>query len=127
MAVILNLMFGWRRGGLERAAAHYHLALASRGHRVITVGHRQSWLRTQLPKDAAFVAMSPFTDYDPRVHVALLRSVHTHRPSALIAHGNRAMRYAARMSDARRIGVFHNFQFKPYHARLDAGIAVSKV
>jgi glycosyltransferase involved in cell wall biosynthesis len=121
-----NLMFGWRRGGLELAAAHYHMALASQGYEVITLGHGQGWLRHQLPQGADFIPIAPVSDYDPRAHFALARALRQRQPRVLIAHGNRAMRYAARMVGVARIGVFHNFQFKPFHAGLDAGIAVSQ-
>ncbi len=123
---LFNMMFGWRRGGLELAAAHYHMALASQGYNVVTIGHGRGWLREQLPKDAAFLPIAPISDYDPRAHFALARAIRRLRPKVLIAHGNRAMRYAARMQGVNRIGVFHNFQFKPFHAELDAGIAVSQ-
>jgi len=123
---VFNMMFGWRRGGLELAAAHYHMALVAQGYSVITLGHGRGWLKHQLPAGAAFLPIAPISDYDPRAHVALARAVRSLQPKALIAHGNRAMRYAARMQGAARIGVFHNFQFKPFHAGLDAGIAVSQ-
>jgi glycosyltransferase involved in cell wall biosynthesis len=124
--IVLNLMLGWRRGGLERAGVHYHLALTARGYRVITIGHRRGWLRTQMPVGAEFMPLSPFTDYDPRAHWALRKMIALRHPSILIAHGNRAMRYVARVSGVKRIGVFHNFQFKPFHAGLDGGLAVSR-
>jgi glycosyltransferase involved in cell wall biosynthesis len=119
-------MLGWRRGGLERAGVHYHRALAARGYQVITIGHRRGWLRTQLAQAAEFIPLTPFTDYDFLAQRALRRTIRSLDPKLLIAHGNRAMRYAGRLSGMKRIGVFHNFQFKPFHADLDGGIAVSQ-
>jgi glycosyltransferase involved in cell wall biosynthesis len=124
--VVVNIMLGWRRGGLERAGVHYHLALAARGYQVITIGHRRGWLRTQIAQAAEFVPLTPFSDYDFLAQLALRRTIRSLNPRLLIAHGNRAMRYARRLSGMKRIGVFHNFQFKPFHADLDGGIAVSQ-
>jgi glycosyltransferase involved in cell wall biosynthesis len=124
--VVANLMLGWRRGGLERAGAHYHRALAARGDRVVTIGHRRGWLRTQIPTGDQFMPLTPFTDYDPWAQWALRRIIGRFAPTVLVAHGNRAMRYVTRVPQVKRIGVFHNFQFKPFHARLDGGIAVSQ-
>jgi glycosyltransferase involved in cell wall biosynthesis len=124
--IVANLMLGWRRGGLERAGAHYHLALTAREYRVVTIGHRRGWLRTQIPPNEQFMPLTPFTDYDPRAQLALRRIIRRLAPAILVAHGNRAMRYVTRMPQVKRIGVFHNFQFKPFHARLDGGIAVSQ-
>lgn len=125
MTTVLNMMLGRGRGGLERASAHYHHALAARGYRVVTVGHPDGWLRSQLPPGAAFVAMAPFTDYDFRAHFALQRAVLAHAPSVVLAHGNRAMRYAARLVGVSRVGVLHNSRFKPATGLLDACIAVT--
>jgi glycosyltransferase involved in cell wall biosynthesis len=124
--VIVNIMLGWRRGGLERAGVHYHLALTALDYQVTTIGHRRGWLRTQIAQAAEFAPLTPFSDYDFLAQRALRRMVRSLSPRLLIAHGNRAMRYAGRLSGMKRIGVFHNFQFKPFHADLDGGIAVSQ-
>src|SRR5579862_5664731 len=125
MITVLNMMLGRGRGGLERASAHYHHALAARGYKVITVGHPDGWLKTQLPRGAEFAPLAPFTDYDFRAHFALRRMLQTCVPAAVLAHGNRAMRYAVRLAGVHRIGVLHNSRFKTATGTLDAGIAVT--
>jgi glycosyltransferase involved in cell wall biosynthesis len=125
MSTILNLMLGRGRGGLERMAAEYHRLLTSAGHEVVTIGHPDAWMRGQLPDGARFQPLRAVTDYDPRAHFALARAVRLIEPAAIIAHGNRAMRYAARMRGPRRIGVLHNFRFRPTIRELDGTIAVS--
>lgn len=123
--IFLNMMLGRGRGGLERASAHYHHALAARGHQVVAIGHPEGWMRTQLPSGADFIATSPMNDYDFRTHYALLRAVRQLRPDAVLAHGNRAMRYASRIEAVNRVGILHNPRFKSATARLDACIAVT--
>src|SRR5260370_33398298 len=91
LMIFLNMMLGRGRGGLERASAHYHHALAARGHRVVAFGHPEGWMRTQLPSGAAFVAASPLNDYDVRTHYALVRAARELRPARGLAHGYRAI------------------------------------
>jgi glycosyltransferase involved in cell wall biosynthesis len=125
MMILLNVMLGRGRGGLERAASHYQRALAARGYNVVTVGHPEGWMRAQLPPGAPFVPTSPLNDYDFRTHFDLLRVLRDQGPAALLAHGNRAIRYASRLRGVHRFGVLHNPRFKAATHRLDACIAVT--
>jgi glycosyltransferase involved in cell wall biosynthesis len=123
--IILNVMLGRGRGGLERAAAHYHHALLASSHHVIGFGHAMGWMRGQLPTGAAFQGASPLNDFDFRTHFAMIRAVRDLRPTAVLAHGNRAIRFVSRLQGVPRIAVLHNSRFKNATGRLDAGIAVT--
>jgi glycosyltransferase involved in cell wall biosynthesis len=123
--IILNVMLGRGRGGLERAAAHYHHALLASGHHVVGCGHPAGWMRSQLPERAPFLPAAPLNDFDLRTHFALVRALRELRPTVVLAHGNRAIRFACRLENVRRIGVLHNSRFKSATGRLDACIAVT--
>jgi glycosyltransferase involved in cell wall biosynthesis len=123
--IVLNVMLGRGRGGLERAAAHYHHALLASGHSVVGFGHPTGWMRSQLPAGAAFQSAAPLNDFDFRTHFALVRTLRELRPTVVLAHGNRAIRFASRLEGVWRIGVLHNSRFKSATGRLDACIAVT--
>ena len=125
MTVLVNMMLGRGRGGLERAAANYYHALAARGYEVVTVGHSDGWLRTQVPRNSQFRPLSAFTEYDFRAQFLLSLFMREVEPAAVIAHGNRAMRYAGRLNGVMRIGVLHNLRFKSATRHLNACIAVT--
>lgn len=126
---IVNVMLGRMAGGLERMAAQYHAALTDMGHEVITLGHPDAWIRTQLPNGARFSPMRatrirPVDRWRVATH---LRAV---KANVVIAHGRLAVAcipkgWIAGRNPAVRIGVMHNFRFDENLRNMDAWFAVS--
>ena len=122
---VFNVMLGRAHGGLEQAAIDYAEMLALSGDEVVTIGHPSGWMREHLPVHLAFMPVRCWTDYDPFASRRLRTAVQRQSPDMVIAHGSRAMRYIARLSGVRKIGVLHNTRFKPDMAAMDWFIAVS--
>ena len=122
---VFNIMLGRAHGGLEQAAIDYAEMLAITRNEVVTIGHPTGWMRDHLPVDFDFSPLRCVTDYDPIATWRLRGHVRKHQSEMIIAHGTRAMRYAARLSGVKRIGVLHNTRFKPDMAAMDGFIAVS--
>ena len=122
---VFNVMLGWAHGGLEQAAIDYAEMLALNGDKVVTIGHPSGWMREHLPVHFDFMPLRCWTDYDPIANWRLRSAVQRRRPDVAIAHGTRAMRYIARLSGVKKIGVLHNTRFKPDMAAMDEFIAVS--
>ena len=122
---VFNVMLGRAHGGLEQAAIDYAEMLALSGDEVVTIGHPSGWMREHLPVHLAFMPVRCWTDYDPFASRRLRTAVQRQSPDMVIAHGTRAMRYIARLSGVRKIGVLHNTRFKPDMAAMDWFIAVS--
>ena len=122
---VFNVMLGWAHGGLEQAAIDYAEMLALNGDEVVTIGHPSGWMREHLPVHFDFMPLRCWTDYDPIANWRLRSAVQRRRPDVAIAHGTRAMRYIARLSGVKKIGVLHNTRFKPDMAAMDEFIAVS--
>jgi len=122
---VFNIMLGRAHGGLEQAAIDYAEMMAINSIEVVTIGHPKGWMRDHLPSDFSFLPLRCITDYDPIAMWKLRGFVRQHLPDVIIAHGTRAMRYAARLSGVKKIGVLHNTRFKPDMAAMDGFIAVS--
>jgi len=122
---VFNIMLGRVHGGLEQAAIDYAEMLAINTIDVVTIGHPEGWMRGHLPAGFAFLPLRCITDYDPIAAWQLRGLFRKHQPDVIIAHGTRAMRYAARLSGAKRIGVLHNTRFKSDMVAMDGFISVS--
>ena len=120
---VLNVMMARGRGGLEQAALDWHEGLRSRGVTVTSAGRSGGWFmdRCPPPERAPF---STFGRFDPFISWRLRRAAAGHVCALL--HGNRAMQIMARpLAGVARIGVVHNFRYKPLVAKMDGLIAVS--
>ena len=122
---VLNLMLGQGHGGLEQAAIDYAQLLTTIGFDVVTVGHPGGWMRSALPSTQSFVPLRCFGDYDFIAKWRLRRMAKALQPMLIIAHGTRAIRYGAGLSNRAKIGVLHNTRFKTDLAAMDGFIAVS--
>jgi glycosyltransferase involved in cell wall biosynthesis len=122
---VFNIMLGRAHGGLEQAAIDYAKMLAANAIDGVTLGHPKGWMRDHLPSEFSFLPLRCITDFDPVATWRLRGYVRKHRPDVIIAHGTRAMRYAAGVSGVKKIGVLHNTRFKPDMAAMDGFIAVS--
>lgn len=122
---VFNIMLGRAHGGLEQAAIDYAEMLATNAIDSVTLGHPKGWMRDHLPSEFSFLPLRCITDYDPIATWWLRGYVRQHQPDVIIAHGTRAMRYAARVSGVKKVGVQHNTRFKPDMAAMDGFIAVS--
>ena len=120
---VLNVMMASGRGGLEQAALDWHEGLRSRGVKVTSAGRSGGWFMDRCPPDER-AAFSTFGRFDPFIAWRLRRAAAGHVCALL--HGNRAMQLMARpLAGVRRIGVVHNFRYKPLIAKMDGLIAVS--
>ena len=120
---VLNVMMARGRGGLEQAALDWHEGLRSRGVQVTSAGRSGSWFMDQCPaaESQGFATMGLF---DPFIRWRLRRVASGH--ACALLHGNRAMQIMARpLAGVARIGVVHNFRYKPLIAKMDGLIAVS--
>jgi glycosyltransferase involved in cell wall biosynthesis len=122
---VFNIMLGRAHGGLEQAAIDYAEMLTTNAIDCVTLGHPKGWMRDHLPSEFSFLPLRCITDYDPIATWRLRGYVQKHQPDVIIAHGTRAMRYAARVSGVKKVGVLHNTRFKPDMAAIDGFIAVS--
>ena len=120
---VLNVMMASGRGGLEQAALDWHEGLRSQGASVTSAGRSGGWFMDRCPATER-APFSTFGRFDPFIRWRL-RGAAVGRACALL-HGNRAMEMFLRPMDGLcRVGVVHNFRYKPFVAKMDALIAVS--
>ncbi len=120
---VLNVMMASGRGGLEQAALDWHEGLRAQGVEVTSAGRSRGWFMERCPADER-AAFPVFGRFDPFIRWRLRRVARFH--SAALLHGNRAMELFQRpVEGLRRVGVVHNFRYKPFVAKMDALIAVS--
>jgi len=120
---VLNVMMARGRGGLEQAALDWHEGLRSRGVKVTSAGRSGGWFMDHCSPDER-APFSTFGRFDPLIAWRLRRAAAGH--ACALLHGNRAMQIMARpLAGVRRIGVVHNFRYKPLIAKMDGLIAVS--
>lgn len=112
---IFNLMFGKKKGGLEKASLNYALALSYLGHDVTTFLNVKS-------------AMIPaFKDHDQKIDTtihnllgskdpfarrSIQRQVQKHQPDVCVTHGRRAAYFAQNNSICPTVAVSHSFNIK---------------
>ena len=123
MTIILNLMFGRKRGGLEQVAVDYHEALSPR-HNVTTVMSQDAWSLAEvrkLPHGQSHV-ISPYGDWDPFAAMALRSLAKKTGAQIAICTGNRAVGLGQRALGGVTpvVGVAQNYKLKRF-ARCDAG------
>ena len=123
MTIILNVMFGRKRGGLEQVAVDYHEALSPR-HAVTTVMSQGAWSLDEvrkLPQGQSEI-ISPFGDWDPFAAMALRALAKKTGAEIAICTGNRAVGLGQRALGGLIpvVGVAQNYKLKRF-PRCDAG------
>jgi glycosyltransferase involved in cell wall biosynthesis len=124
---ILNLMLAKGRGGLETMALRYHQALVNEGFEVLSLGHPEGILATEL-KNAVYKPLNSYFARDPFAASKLKSIAKFYQADLIFAHGNRAIslcssRFAG-LSD-KTLGVVHNFRSKSDLGGVKAAICVS--
>jgi glycosyltransferase involved in cell wall biosynthesis len=120
---VLNVMMARGRGGLEQAALDWHEGLRAQGLRVTSAGRSGGWFMERCPADER-ASLATWGRFDPFIRGRLRRAAGGH--GCALLHGNRAMALLAQpVAGLRRVGVVHNFRYKPLVAKMDALIAVS--
>jgi glycosyltransferase involved in cell wall biosynthesis len=125
--MILNLMLGKWRGGLEQAALDYGEALALASIPALTVVSPYAWL--EAPLVAAHVAHQSLTNYrfDPVAPIRLRHIAAKVGARAVLCHGNRALALALRAVKGQVpiLAVAHNYSIRRFvHA--DHCIAITQ-
>lgn len=107
---ILNLMLGKGRGGLEQAGVDYADALAHAGIAALTITHPDAWVNPSLAS-VPHTTLRHLGSWDPLAILALRRLAKQHNATAIICHGNRALRMALTALKGRVpvIAVAHNY------------------
>jgi glycosyltransferase involved in cell wall biosynthesis len=112
---IFNLMFGKKKGGLEKAALDYALALTSLGHDVTTYLNPKSEMipafqSHNLDLNTSICNLLGSRDFIARY--TLGRQIKKHRPDVCITHGRRAAYFAQKNKVCPTIAVSHSFNVK---------------
>ncbi len=123
MTIILNVMFGRKRGGLEQVAVDYHEALSPQ-HTVISVMSGDAWSLAEVRKlgSGKTREISPFGDWDPLAALALRNLAKAEGAEIAICTGNRAVGLGQRALGGMIpvVGVAQNYKLKRF-PRCDAG------
>ncbi len=90
---ILNLMLGKGRGGLEQAGVDYAEALAHAGINALTITHPQAWVNPSLA-NLPHTTLSHIASWDIFAILKLRKIAEEKNATAIICHGNRALRVA---------------------------------
>jgi glycosyltransferase involved in cell wall biosynthesis len=107
---ILNLMLGKGRGGLEQAGVDYAESLAHAGIATLTITHPDAWVNPALEK-LPHLTLRHVASWDPFAILRLRKLAHETNATAVICHGNRALRMALTALKGRVpvIAVAHNY------------------
>ena len=128
MTIILNVMFGRKRGGLEQVAVDYHEALSPR-HAVTTVMSQGAWSLDEVRKlpQGQTETISPFGDWDPLAAMALRALAKKTGAEIAICTGNRAVGLGQRALGGLIpvVGVAQNYKLKRF-PRCDAGFGAHR-
>ena len=112
---IFNLMFGKKKGGLEKASLDYALALRSLGHDVTTFLNAKSAMIPEYKAHGMALNTSVhnlFGSKDPFTRRYIQRHIQKHQPDVCITHGRRAAYFAQNNSICPTIAVAHGFNIK---------------
>jgi len=112
---ILNLMLGKGRGGLEQAGADYADALAHAAIPTLTITHPDAWVNASLT-GVPHITLKHFASWDPFAILRLRRIAKETNATAVICHGNRALRMALTALKGRVpiIAVAHNYSINRF-------------
>jgi glycosyltransferase involved in cell wall biosynthesis len=112
---ILNLMLGRGRGGLEQAGVDYAEALAHAGIQAMTITHPDAWVNQSL-ETLPHTPLKHITSWDPFGILRLRKLAKKQNATAVICHGNRALRMALTAFKGRVpiIAVAHNYSIRRF-------------
>lgn len=125
---IANIMLGKKLGGIERASIDYVIGQRHIGNDAYMVSDPDAAINAELKATAlpyyCFSNMGPWDPFAP----SKLKSLLKRNPvEAVIAHGSRAITFAARVKEsAKIIAVSHNYRFCPALSEADAIFAVTR-
>lgn len=127
---IANMMLGKRLGGIERASIDYTLGLHRQGNDVYMITDPDAAINAELSqRDISHETLGNFGPWDP-VAPGKLRAYLRRRPAdILIAHGTRAITFAAKAAlpdTCKVIAVSHNYRFCPALSQADAVFALTQ-
>jgi glycosyltransferase involved in cell wall biosynthesis len=141
--MIINLMLGKKRGGLEQAALDYAEALACAHIPALTVISPEAWVEAPLvAANVPHQSLANFAAWDPFAARRLRRLAAHTKTRAVICHGNRALtlalhafRFKQASTDPRVIGswndrpsiiaVAHNYSTRRF-ARADGCFSITQ-
>ncbi len=112
--LILNAMFGRKKGGIEQAFVDYTIALSLNDcQEVVALAHKNAAIIAYLPKNIRLLLDSNFGSWDIFAIWRLRKLIEELKPDVIITHGNRA---AILLSKAAQnvpvICVCHNYTAK---------------
>jgi glycosyltransferase involved in cell wall biosynthesis len=123
---VLNLMLGQGRGGLEQAGVDYAEALAHAGLPALTVTRPGGWAGTALG-NLPHRPLHHWASWDPLAILRLRQLAGETAATAIICHGNRALRMALPALKGRIpvLAVTHNYSSKRF-MRADKVLCVTR-
>ena len=112
---LFNIMLSRSLGGIQQCFLDYTEALRLAGHDVVEVTSTASQVNSKLSDD--HTKLLNLGAWDPISPRQLRAAMHKHHPDAIIAHGNRAIKFALKARatgalDIPVIGVAHNYNLK---------------
>lgn len=113
---LLNIMLSRDLGGIQQAFLDYSQALRSMGHEVIEVTSYASQINPKV-SSSDNVRLLNLGTWDPVSPRKIRKTIIKHEAEAVIAHGNRAIKFALKAKksgaiDLPLIGVAHNYNLK---------------
>jgi glycosyltransferase involved in cell wall biosynthesis len=109
--LIFNIMVSRELGGIQQAYLDYNEALAEAGHTVINISSAYAQINDQLTNSIKLSTLTPWCLLS-KIYLRILMVIY--RPDAIIAHGGRAINFAAALKpkSVKLIGVAHNYSYK---------------
>lgn len=126
--MILNLMLGKQRGGLEQAVLDYAEAMQAAAIPALTVISPQSWIETSLvAAGVPHESLYNFAKWDLLAVLRLRRLAERTKARAVVCHGNRALLLALKALEGRIpiIAVAHNYSVRHFR-RADVCFAITE-
>jgi len=109
--LIFNIMVSRELGGIQQAYLDYNEALQETGYQVINISSAYALINDQLTNSIKLPTLTSWCILS-KIYLRLLIALY--RPSVIIAHGGRAINFAAALKpkSAKLIGVAHNYSYK---------------
>ena len=98
-------------GGIQQAYLDYNEALENEGHRVINISSVYAQINDQLNDSIKLPTLTSWCIIS-KIYLRILMAIY--RPDVIIAHGGRAINFAAALKprSIKLIGVAHNYSYK---------------
>ena len=109
--LIFNIMVSRELGGIQQAYLDYNEALENEGHRVINISSVYAQINDQLNDSIKLPTLTSWCIIS-KIYLRILMAIY--RPDVIIAHGGRAINFAAALKprSIKLIGVAHNYSYK---------------